>query len=69
MKEQINGWLARDSWGSLTFYEQKPKRIPGTWMGFWHSDSGRYMTVPQELFPKLKFEDQPQKVTLIIETI
>ena len=23
MKEQINGWLVRDSWGSLTFYEQK----------------------------------------------
>lgn len=28
MKEQINGWLARDSWGSLTFTNRSQKGFP-----------------------------------------
>ena len=71
MKEVIEGWIARDqepdefsSKGTdLFLYLYKPIRCVGNFI----DDGGYCMSLPRELFPEQKWEDEPKKVKITIE--
>ena len=58
----INGWVARDQDGLLTLFDSEPKRFPidESWVGCGFTD------LPKDLFPDLKWEDEPIEVELPI---
>ena len=68
---KIKGWAARDKWsGESNLYigYKKPKRILDTDPGFgmW-CDFGEFMELPKDMFPNLKWEDEPIKVEITIK--
>ena len=73
MKETIEGWIARDeepytssSEGTdLFLYPYKPIRTVGNFV----DERGYCMSLPKELFIEQKWEDEPRKVIITIETI
>lgn len=64
MKEQLTGWLVRDSYlNKLKIFEKKPRREGITWEhGYFRAE------LPESLFPNIKWKDEPVKVSIIIET-
>ena len=71
MKEVIEGWIARDEDKSLWFHYVKPKReneIEKTW---WGSNDKTFRIYDWDFpqFKDLKWEDEPRKVLITIETI
>ena len=58
----IKGWVARDQDGLLTLFDSEPKRFPvdESWIGCGFTD------LPKDLFPDLKWEDEPIEVELPI---
>lgn len=63
---KIKGWLARDKDDTLFLGRRCPERImkTGTWMGF-----AQCMKIDKELFPELKWEDEPIEVELTIHRV
>ena len=63
---KIKGWVARDKDGTLVFYGQKPDREIVNW-----DDSGtdEHVCINQNMFPDLKWEDEPIKVGLTIHRL
>lgn len=62
----IKGWLARDKDDTLVLGRRCPERImkTGTWMGF-----AQCMKIDKELFPELKWDDEPIEVEITIKSI
>ena len=65
----IKGYVARDEDGQLCiFYGDRPHR--GGCNRWWHPEHcaiGDWMNIPEEMFPELKWEDEPIEVELIIK--
>lgn len=73
MKEIFEGWIARDKRADklFCFYNNPPKRG----QGFLHSDvwicpdeNTGYFKLPRNIFEEQKWEDEPRKVKITIET-
>ena len=66
----IKGWVARDNKGdsdSLSIYRDiKPNRLNEE--GLWENMSD-FMTIPKDMFPEIKWEDEPVKIEMIIKKI
>ena len=64
---KIKGWVARDSTNDpmigtgLIFHSKKPRRLVGEW-----GNPTIEMHLPWDMFPDLKWEDEPLEVELII---
>ena len=52
-------FIARDYNGTLWFHMSKPSRNGWTWQ------SKKYIQLDEKLFPDLKWEDNPMKVTFM----
>lgn len=72
-KEQgilIGGWVARNSYGELYLYPEKPHRVKsGLTFGvvdMWSGGSMAYFALDKSLFPDITFESDPQEVEIII---
>lgn len=61
----IQGWVARDKDGALQLWESKPQRNNITW-DEWGMAKG-LMLLPDELFPDLTWESDPEPVEIIIK--
>lgn len=60
----IEGFMVRSKDGAMSVFENQPHRFNGHWTGdyvFAENDS-------PDLFPGLTWDDEPQKVTIIIRT-
>lgn len=64
----IQGWVARDSDGTLSLFEVKPERVrykqdikEGLWMAKTMAD------LVSELFPDLTWDSEPEEVEIIIK--
>lgn len=55
-------WVAKDKIGKLFAYYSKPKRE--CYLGFWYSDLNCVGSISGNLFPELKWEDEPIEVEL-----
>lgn len=66
MKKTLKGWVVRQYWfDRLEFFKNEPyKYYPDKWEA-----EGYSTELPDNIFPKLKFEDGPIKAKLTIETI
>ena len=53
-------WVARDKSGELFAYDSKPKRE--CYLGFWFSDLDCMGTISKNLFPELKWKDEPIEI-------
>ena len=66
-KEIIDGWIARDQepdyFSDLWLYPHKPYRCVGNFI----DAKGHCMSLPTELFPSQRWEDEPRKVSITIE--
>lgn len=62
-KVKIKGWVARDKDGQISCYCDKPYRSHYCWYSF-----PRYEVwiLPDELYPDLKWEDEPIEVELYL---
>ena len=69
MEEKITAQAARDSFGDLTIFLEKPKRhSESTIWGLEYGDDGKYFEINRNLFPQVKWEDEkPTKVELLIK--
>ena len=70
MKATLECWIARDSevdnlldGTDLFLYPYKPDRVIGNFI----DRIGHCMSLPTELFPFQKWEDEPRKVIVTIE--
>ena len=70
MKEVIEGWIARDqnAAGYLGLYIGEEPLRDHQGYGWWQN-RGDWMSIPKDKFPDLKWEDEPRKVKITIETI
>ena len=71
-KVEIKGYVARCEDGALALYcyaNRFYRRTGDENNGYWESDTGIMMLVDRRLFPALKWEDEPRKVKITIETI
>ncbi|MBQ0073637.1 MAG: hypothetical protein KBT34_05545 [Prevotella sp.] len=55
-------WVARDKDGTLFLYQSIPDRGKATF----EPNDGSYMDIDSDLFPDLKFEDEPIQVSLCL---
>ena len=72
MKEVIEGWIARDKDGALFVHQKQPKRYNDNidQLHYWTYGGERFRTTKfDRMFPDLKWEDEPRKVEITIETI
>ena len=69
MENKITAWIARDSFGDLTIFLEKPKRhSESTIWGLEYGGEGKYFEINRNLFPQVKWEDEePTKVELTIK--
>lgn len=69
MEEKITAWIARDLFGDLTIFLEKPKRhSESTIWGLEYGGEGKYFEINRNLFPQVKWEDkEPTKVELLIK--
>lgn len=70
IKKIIDGWIARDQepddfceGTDLWLYPYKPYRCVGNFI----DSKGHCMSLPTELFPSQRWEDEPRKVSITIE--
>ena len=64
-KYKITGWIARDENGELYFHKHKPVRV--TFMSGW--DSSKFFEIDRDLFPDLKWENNPMRVECVFTPI
>ena len=65
---KIKGWVARDSFlDVVSLYSTKPYRNGG--IGIWNILSGGCIGLSKDLFPDLKWEDEPLEVEITIKAI
>ena len=66
MKEEVTfeGWVARDMFGELNVFIKKPTKFFGK---VWSDQTGKRFGLPESLFPDLKWEDEPKKVSVTIK--
>lgn len=65
----VEGYVARDQDAGLFFYPHKPTR-KARGIGYWANQStDKDYLIPTEMFPNLKWEDEPIKVELSIKKI
>jgi len=72
MKAVIEGWIARDEELDTSFaggtdlwlYPSKPVRCVGNFI----DHEGCCMSLPTNLFPTLRWNDEPKEVIITIET-
>lgn len=57
-------WVARDKDGTLWLHDSKPY-IADSSKGYYKATSGRYFEFDSDLFPDLKWEDEPIEVELV----
>ena len=62
MENKYKLWVARDKRCGLFLYETKP--ILDFDFGIWFSDSDCMGTISKNLFPELKWEDEPIEIEL-----
>ena len=62
MENKYKFWVAREKRGGLFLYETKP--ILDYDFGIWFTDSDCTGTISKNLFPELKWEDEPIEVEL-----
>ena len=62
MEKKYKLWVARDKRGELFLYKNKP--ILDCDFGIWFSDLDCMGTISKNLFPELKWEDEPIEVEL-----
>lgn len=67
--DKINGYIARDAFlGELCLYSDKPYRNSDG-LGIWKMSKGCNFHLPKEMFPDLKWEDEPMMVEVTFTTI
>ena len=71
--ETFEGYIARDEkeklGDSLSLYRDvPPERDAADFGGYWENRSD-FITLPKEMFPDQKWEDEPRKVKVTIELI
>lgn len=66
MKEVIEGWIARDKDDFLACYEKEPERGEKEWLVNYEES---FFALRKARFPEQKWEDEPRKVLITIETI
>ena len=72
MKEVFEGWIARDKDGALFVHQRQPKRYNDNidQLHYWVNGGERFsIRKMDKMFSDLKWEDEPRKVTITIETI
>lgn len=63
----IQGWVARDKGGTICLYNEYPERYNAP-INEWGSDNPlQYYRIPDELFPDLTWESEPEPVEIIIK--
>ena len=69
-EEKLKAWVARDKfYDGLSIYSvAKPKRERGFWSNDGNKGASR-MFINKELFPRLRWEDEPIEVELIIKMV
>ena len=61
----IKGWVARDKDGALIIYDSVPQRIED--MEIWNNETSVYCaSLPKDMLPTLRWEDEPIEVELPI---
>lgn len=60
----IEGYVARDESNDLWLYEEYPVRMGNYWL-----NDNFIMSIPNKMFPNLKWEDEPIKAELTIKAI
>lgn len=61
----IKLYLARDKDNTLTLFKSKPINHADTyWMPREEVDCGNYISLPDDAFPELTFENSPKVITL-----
>ena len=58
----IDGWVARDKFGDIFIYGDKPIRYAGYWFG-----STGDLKLPHTSFPSLTWESEPLEVTVTVK--
>ena len=53
-------WIARDRWGGLGLFTNKPIRNKGCW----HTEEDDEFELNSKVFPEVTFENSPQEVEL-----
>lgn len=61
---KIKGWVARDKDEALFFGKNEPERLVTVWCGF-----DEFIALPSDMFPDLKWEDEPRKCELNIRLL
>ena len=68
-KEEMEGWIARDKFqDTLVLFSDKPYRS-GSSLGLWKCSFGSFFTLSKEMFPDVKWEDEPIEVELTIHRV
>jgi len=66
---KIKGYIARDAFmGELCLYSEKPYRNTEG-LGIWKMGIGGNIHLPKEMFPDLKWEDEPRMVEVTITAL
>lgn len=64
----ISGWIARDKDGELALFREYDKPFKSGEYDYWISDFPRIgRDIPEDLFPDLTWETDPQPVEIIIK--
>ena len=67
--EKVKGYIARDAFREeLCLYNEKPYRNHDG-LGIWKVGMGGNIYLPKEMFPDLKWEDEPMMVEITISPI
>lgn len=65
----MKGYVARDGFGgTVSFFSSKPYR-PSEGLGIWKIREGGVVHLPKEMFPDLKWEDEPMEVEVTFTPI
>jgi len=70
MEKIIKGWIAKDGDGleRVCFFNTVPVRGKGIYKKQWMcQEAGWYFALPKHLFKGMKWEDEPQKVSITIK--
>lgn len=63
----LSGWVARDKSGTVCLYNECPERYNAP-INEWVADNPlQYYRIPDELFPDLTWESEPEEVEIVIK--
>ncbi len=69
-KTTIEGWVARDSDGSIEIHQKKPTKTKFYWESPKNRPIGESMILPKDSFPDISWnEDEPRKARIEITLI